>query len=605
MTVHRMTLVGLSIGILVGAAFTTILFLVAGPDTETGAAGGQEKEPLYWVAPMDPNYRRDEPGQSPMGMDLIPVYEEGVDGGAGPGTIRISPDVVNNLGVRTAPVERGQLDPQIDTVGYLQANQDELVHINPRIEGWIEKLSVNTAGDRVTEGQPLYALYSPELVNVQQEFLQALQQGNPGFIRAAEDRLKAWQVSDRFVQALRRDKQVRQTVTYYAPQDGYVEALNVRQGEFVQPGKVLMSLAKLENIWVEAEVFANQAHLVEVGLPATMTLDYLPQKAWQGEVDYVYPTLNPKTRTLPVRLKFSNEDGELKPNMFAHMAIHGRTETDTLLVPKEAVIRTGEMNRVVLALGDGQFKSVEVSLGRRDDQYVEILEGVEAGERVVTSAQFLLDSESSKTSDFKRLHHGEEADVDAAASDVVETEATINSVMPDMRMINVTHAPIEAWDWPEMTMDFEASEEVELSGLQQGSKVRLEIEKTDDGGYVVNNIRLHDGEQSDATDSDIVTTEATVNSVMPGMRMLNVTHAPIEAWGWPEMTMDFDVSEQVELSGLKQGSKVQLEIEKTEDGGHLVTGIRLADDSSGDNRKTKDSMDMNSDMRKVDREGQE
>lgn len=519
MTIHRTALVGLSVGTLVGAAFTATFFLVASPETETGAAQSYENEPLYWVAPMDPNYRRDEPGQSPMGMDLIPVYEEGVaGGGAGPGTIQISPDVVNNLGVRTAPVERGQLDPQIDTVGYLQANQDELIHINPRVEGWIEKLYVTTAGDRVAEGQPLYELYSPELVNAQQEFLQALQQGSPGFIQAAEDRLKAWWVPDSFIQALRRDRQARQTVPYYAPQDGYVEALNVRQGEFVQPGKVIMSLAQLENIWVEAEVFANQAHLVEVGLPATMTLDYLPGKTWQGEVDYVYPTLNPETRTLPVRLKFSNEDGALKPNMFADVVIHGESGADTVLVPKEAVIRTGDMDRVVLALGDGQFKSIEVSLGRSDEQYFEILEGVAAGERIVTSAQFLLDSESSKTSDFKRLHHGEEAG--AVAPNVVETEATINSIMPDMRMLNVTHAPIEAWDWPEMTMDFNVAEGVELSNLKPGATVQLEIQKTEDGGYTITSVRLADdrkGDDQKAKNDMNMNMNMDMDMDMPGM----------------------------------------------------------------------------------------
>ncbi len=480
-------------GAVVGIAGT--LLLSTGQD-EPASVDTDARKPLYWVAPMDPNYRRDEPGQSPMGMDLIPVYEDGSAGeDAGPGTIRISPDVVNNLGVRTAPVQWGQLNPEIDTVGYVQANQDELVHINPRIEGWIEKLYVKTAGDRVEKGQPLYELYSPELVNAQQEFLQALQQGSSEFTQAAEDRLKTWQMSDDAIEALRRDRQVQQTVTYYAPQDGYVQALNIREGEFVQPGKVLMSLARLDTVWVEAEVFASQTHLVEVGLPATMTLDYLPRRAWQGEVDYVYPTLNPETRTLPVRLKFSNENDELKPNMFAHVVIHGQNGADTTLVPKEAVIRTGDMDRVVLALGDGQFKSIEVSLGRSDEQYFEILEGVEAGERIVTSAQFLLDSESSKTSDFKRLHHGEEAG--AVAPNVVETEATINSIMPDMRMLNVSHAPIEAWGWPQMTMDFDVAEGVELSSLKPGATVQLEIQKTEDGGYTVNSVRLADHPKGD------------------------------------------------------------------------------------------------------------
>lgn len=478
---------GAVIGLVIGAGLTYIL--ANSSDSADQKDTGGKQEPLYWVAPMDPNYRRDAPGKSPMGMDLIPVYEEDAAGaGAGPGTVRISPDVVNNLGVRTALVERGQLSQKIETVGYLRSDQDQLVHVSPRVEGWIETLSVKAAGERVVKGQPLYELYSPELVNAQQEYLQALNQGNSSFIRAAEERLKAWRVSDETIQTLRRKKQVLQTVTFHASQDGYVEALNVRQGEFVQPGTVLMSLAKLDTIWAEAEVFANQAHLVEHGLPATMTLDYLPQKSWHGEVDYVYPTVTPETRTLPVRLKFTNVDGQLKPNMFVHLVIQGQAEGETVLVPKEAVIRTGDMNRVVLALGDGQFKSVEVSLGRSDSEYMEILEGVEPGEKIVTSAQFLLDSESSKTSDFKRLQHGDE-DAGTSASEPVETIAVINSIMPDMRMLNVTHPPIEAWSWPEMTMDFNVSEEIDLSGLQPGMEVHLEIEQTEEGGYLITQLR--------------------------------------------------------------------------------------------------------------------
>jgi len=395
------------IGTGAGAGVTYMLADNGGKDAASDAS--RERKPLYWVAPMDANYRRDQPGKSPMGMDLVPVYDEESSGeGTGPGTVRISPDVVNNLGVRTGLVKQGKLRSKIDTVGYVEYNPDKLVHINPRIEGWIERLYVNTAGDRIAQGQPLYALYSPELVNAQQEFLQALSQGSRQFVQAAEDRLRVWQVSNDFIEKLRRTKQVRQTVIYYAPKAGYLEALNVRQGEFVQPGRVLMSIATLEDIWVEVQVFADQVHLVEVGLPATMTLDYLPGRTWKGEVDYVYPTLNAKTRTLPVRLKFNNEDGQLKPAMFANVVIRAASDSDTTLVPREAVIRTGDMDRVVLALGDGRFKSVAVTLGRTDGESVEILDGVVPGEHVVTSAQFLIDSESSKTSDFMRMHHGDD-----------------------------------------------------------------------------------------------------------------------------------------------------------------------------------------------------
>jgi Cu(I)/Ag(I) efflux system membrane fusion protein len=573
-------LLAAAVGLITGAVIT--YFLTGGGSGETADAASGKKEPLYWVAPMDANYRRDEPGKSPMGMDLIPVYEEDAGGeDAGPGTVRISPDVVNNIGVRTAAVEMGQLQSRIDTVGYVQYNEDELVHINPRIEGWIEKLYVTTAGDPVEKGQPLYALYSPELVNAQEEYLQALRQGSQQFVRAAEERLKAWQVSESFIAQLRKDRKARQTIAYNAPQSGFVAELNVRQGEFVQPGKVLMSLAILDTVWVEAEVFANQVHLVETGLPATMTLSYIPGKTWQGEVDYVYPTLTAETRTLPVRLKFNNENGELKPNMFANLVIHAESPSETVLVPREAVIRTGDMDRVVLALGDGRFKSIEVTTGRSDNNSIEILDGVDAGDRIVTSAQFLLDSESSKTSDFKRLHHGEDAEEETAEQ--VTAEATINDVMLDSRMLNVTHSPIEAWGWPEMTMDFNVGKNVDMSALEPGLEVELDIRKEEDGSYTITRIDVP-GDVS----SEQVTAEAIINDVDSDRRMLNVIHSPIEAWGWPEMTMDFNVGKNVDMSALEPGLEVELNIRKEEDGSYTITRIHVP----GNRAMEMEGMDM-------------
>ncbi len=372
-------------------------------DEQAGAAA-----PLYWVAPMDPNYRRDGPGTSPMGMDLIPVYADSGMNADNPGMIFISPAVVNNLGVRTAPVERRSMHTRITTVGYVQYDEDQLVHIHPRVEGWIEQLYVQAAGDPVEEGEPLYSLYSPQLVNAQEEFLLALNRDNERFVQAAEDQLRALQISDEEINELRSTRQVRQTLTFYVPQSGVVDNLNIREGFFVGPGTTLMSIGTLNDVWVEAEVFERQAALVEAGLPVTMSLDYLPGRLWEGSVDYVYPTLNAETRTARVRLRFENPDGLLKPNMFAFVTILADAADGVLTVPREAVIRTARQDRLVLAAGDGRFKSVAVSLGRLDDQYAEITQGVEEGEQVVVSAQFLLDSESSKTSDFMRMDHDDE-----------------------------------------------------------------------------------------------------------------------------------------------------------------------------------------------------
>jgi len=410
------------VGIVLGVAASTLVFFnLERGDAASGAdtnATGRDK-PLYWVAPMDPDYRRDKPGKSPMGMDLVPVYATGGGGvDAGPGTIEISPEVVNNLGVRTARVERRTLTTRIRTVGYVQYDEDRLIHIHPRVEGWIEKLYVNAAGDPVVQGQPLYELYSPQLVNAQEEMLLSLKRNNNRLVQAAQDRLLALQLSTSFIDELKRERQVRQTITFRAPQSGVVDNLNIREGFFVQPGTTLMSIGALDDVWVEAEVFARQAALVEVGLPVVMTLNYLPGKEWRGSVDYVYPSLDEKTRTLRIRLRFNNTAGMLKPNMFAQVFIEAGRGGDALMVPREAVIRTGSQDRVVLALGDGRFKSVAVRLGQLDEQYTQILEGLEEGDKVVVSAQFLLDSESSKSAGFMRMQLGDTED-----SSMLETAA--------------------------------------------------------------------------------------------------------------------------------------------------------------------------------------
>lgn len=455
-----------------------------------------EKKPLYWVAPMDPNYKRDKPGKSPMGMDLIPVYEEdagGAEGGAG--TVQISPDVVNNLGVRTVVAERKKMHATIQTVGYVQYDEDQLVHIHPRVEGWIEKLYIKASGDPVTIGEPLYDLYSPVLVNAQEELVLALERKAPRLVTASEERLASLRVSKEVIEQLKRDRQVKQTITFYAPQSGIVDNLQVRQGFFVKPGSTIMSIGVLSQVWVEAEIFERQASLVKAGLPVTMTLDYLPGKEWRGGVDYVYPTLDPKTRTVRVRLRFDNSDRLLKPNMFAQVVIEAENSEQILQVPKEAVIRSGNSNRVVLALGDGRFKSINVKVGRLDDHSAEILSGLTEGEKVVASAQFLIDSESSKTSDFKRMYHGEKV---APAS--VWVEATINSLMADERMINLTHKPISQWDWPEMTMDFKVAESVDYAKLNKGMPLAVEISRIQDNQYEITNIHIPGSDEGKSLD---------------------------------------------------------------------------------------------------------
>lgn len=446
---------------------------------------GEEKAPLYWVAPMDANYRRESPGKSPMGMDLVPVYADETNSNHGPGVVRISPDVINNLGVRVAKVKEDVLHAEIKTVGYVKYDEDQLKHIHPRVEGWVEKLYVKASGDPVTKGQPLYDLYSPQLVNAQEEYLLALGRNNKSLIQAAENRLQALQLSKNFISLLKKERRVQQKITFNAPQSGVVDNLNIREGFFVNPGTTLMSVGKLDQVWVEAEIFERQAVLVRKGLPVTMSLDYIEGKQWKGEVDYVYPALDPATRTLRVRLRFDNQDLVLRPNMFAEVRIFSDSTEKHLLVPKEAVIRTGTHNIVVLALGDGQFKSIAVELGATDESYISITKGLSVDDQVVVSAQFLLDSESSKNSDFKRMNHK-----DGGASDSVSTLAKVINIDKEARKAVIKHSEIKSWGWPVMTMTFRFSDDVDISKIESESEMHMELTKQDDGSAVITGVHL-------------------------------------------------------------------------------------------------------------------
>lgn len=367
----------------------------------TVAAADNEREILYWVAPMDSNYRRDKPGKSPMGMKLVPVYADEA-GGNGSG-VSIAPEMLQNLGVRTAVAERSRLWRGINTVGYVDYDESRVSHIHLRTEGWIEHLVAHSEGERVRKGEKLLSLYSPDLVNAQEEFVQALNNGNKGLIRASRERLIALGIPPDQVKQLEKSRKVEQTISIYSPQDGVVSRLMVRHGMYVTPDKQVMSLADLSSIWLLAEIFESQADWVRVGQPAEVKLAFLPGRTWEGTVEYIYPSLDPKTRTLKARLRFDNPDEALKPNMYADVKIFGGSKENVIVIPVEALIRTGREQRVVVSLGAGRFESRTVTAGIESGDWVEILEGIEPGDTVVTSGQFLIDSEASLKASMTRM----------------------------------------------------------------------------------------------------------------------------------------------------------------------------------------------------------
>ncbi|VAW50358.1 Cobalt/zinc/cadmium efflux RND transporter, membrane fusion protein, CzcB family [hydrothermal vent metagenome] len=446
-------------------------------------AAEDEKEIMYWVAPMDPNYRRDKAGKSPMGMDLIPFYAgEDSDGS----TVSISPTVVQNLGVRTAKAELTRLWRGIDTVGYVDYDESKVSHIHLRTTGWVENLTVKSEGERVKKGDRLFDLYSPELVNAQEEFVVALSSGNKGLVRASKERLSALGISKNQINQLKKDKRVKQRISIYASQDGVVSDFPVRDGMYIKPSMKVMTLGDLSSVWLLAEVFERQSQWVEVGQDAEVTLSYIPGKNWQGKVEYIYPSLDPKTRTLKVRLRFDNPGERLKPNMYANVKIYGGAKENTIVIPLEGLIRTGREERVIIALGEGKFEARSVTAGIESGDYVEIMEGVNEGEKIVTSGQFLIDSEASMRASITRMSEPQESESgmsdmsDATESKIVSGSGVVKVVMAEDRKLKLQHEPIKELGWPAMTMDFILADDVDISNLSVDEKVMFVLEERDD-----------------------------------------------------------------------------------------------------------------------------
>ena len=359
-----------------------------------------------YVCPMHPQIVRDEPGNCPIcGMDLV---AKRIDASAGKRPeVAISPEVVQSMGVRTAKVERGTLWKYIRTVGRIDYDETRLAHVHPRAEGWLERLSVKAEGDEVARGQVLGYLYAPDILSAQVDFLIALRHGerrtSAARVEKARNLLRLLDVPEAVIKSIEREGETRNTVPLVAPIEGVVTKLGVRQGMFVTPSTEIYTIADLSRVWVQVDVFEHQLAWLAVGLSAEMRVPAHPGRVWEGEVDYVYPELDPRTRTLRVRLRFANPEGLLKPNMFAEVIIYGGPRRDVLTIPREALIVTGERETVVRALGGGRFQPVDVVTGMKRGGQVEVLSGVDEGDEIVTSGQFLIDSESSLQASFARI----------------------------------------------------------------------------------------------------------------------------------------------------------------------------------------------------------
>ena len=369
-----------------------------------------------YVCPMHAQIVRDQPGSCPIcGMDLV---KKVIDAQAGKRpTVEISNAVINSMGVRTAPAAEQTLWRYIQTVGRIDYDETRLAHVHPRAEGWMEKLNLRIEGDPVKKGQVLGEIYSPEILNAQVDFLIALNQ-SAGTVRMqkARNQLRLLGVPEGTISLIQKRGESLNTVPLIAPSSGVVTKLGMREGMFVKPDMEIVTIADLGKIWVLVDVYEHQMDWLSVGQSTEIRVPAYPGRVWEGTVQYIYPDLDPKSRTLKVRLAFDNPDGLLKANMFAEVVIYGGPKREVLAVPSDAVIQTGRRSSVVLALGQGRFRPVDVETGMASNGMVEILNGLEAGDEVVISGQFLIDSESSLQASFLRMAESEEP----AASSAVQ-----------------------------------------------------------------------------------------------------------------------------------------------------------------------------------------
>ena len=502
---------GLSGGYLIGTRQTQT---AAGPETPTAApTAAKVRKLLYYRNPMGLPDTSPAPKKDPMGMDYIPVYEGEDDGEANAADsanlIKISTEKIQKLGVRVETAELRPLEKIVRAVGRVEPDEKRLYTIAPKFEGYVERLHVNVTGQAVAKGQPLFEVYSPELVSAQREYaiaaqgMQALKDAGPdaqnGMKQLAESslmRLKNWDISEEQVKALAQSGEPKRTLTFRSPVNGIVTEKKAVQGMRFMPGDALYQVADLSAVWVVADVFEQDIGQVKTGAKARIRINAYPDKVFDGRISYVYPTLKAETRTVSVRVELANPGGLLKPAMFAQMELPvGRSEK-VLTVPDSAVIDSGTRRIVLIQLKEGRFEPREVKLGARSDSYVEVMEGVKAGEQVVVAANFLIDAESNLKAAVGGLGghagHGSPAAGSPDAKPVAtghQAEGTVDSVDTKAGSVSVSHGPVASLKWPAMTMDFKPANEALLKDLKPGAAISFEFVERQPGEWVITSVK--------------------------------------------------------------------------------------------------------------------
>jgi len=471
----------------------------SGEVTAQAAVDGQKtaKKLLYYRNPMGLPDTSPVPKKDPMGMDYLPVYAGEDEAESG---LKISPEKIQKMGVKTAPAKLQMLDRSVRASGRVEIDESRTYEVTAKFEGYIERLYVNTSGQPVGRGQPLFEVYSPELVSAQREYALAAQGvgklGEAGdeaqgamrqLAESSLQRLKNWDISEEQVKALAKNGDAKRTLTFRSPVAGIVTEKKAVQGMRFMPGETLFQIADTSTVWVQADVFEQDIAAVNVGQKAKIKINAYPGEVFEGRIAYVYPTLMAETRTVPVRIELANPKGRLKPAMFADVDIPVGGAAPVLTVPTSAVIDSGTRQVVVVQLAEGRFEPRPVKLGQRGGEFVQVLEGVKEGESVVVAANFLIDAESNLKAALGGMQQAEGAATKPVAVGH-KADGTLNAIDLANGSVTVSHGPVASLNWPAMKMDFVLANAALVSGVKPGAAIEFEFVERQAGEWVITSL---------------------------------------------------------------------------------------------------------------------
>lgn len=540
------------------------------------AGGADGPEILYWVAPMDPNFRRDGPGKSPMGMDLVPVYE-GQEPGGDPEEVRLNAAEINAIGVRTALARMTDIAHRIETVGFVGYDEHLTSHVHTRVDGWIEVLNVRAVGDAVRQGDVLFELFSPEFGVASFDFVRTLRGGSGLSRESARSKLRSHGATETQIAEMERTGEADSRIRVEAPRDGIVVGLAAADGMFLQPGTEAVSITDLSSVWLIVDVFERDIARLGDDMRAVAHFDHLPGRTFEGEIDYIYPALDPKTRTLPVRLRFDNAENLLRPGMFGSVSLQPGATRQALTVPSEALIRTGGGERVILKTGEGTFRPRLVTTGLRDSfgegGRTEILQGLEPGEEVVVSAQFLIDSESALNAGFMRMAPTDE--------EPARGTGTLVALDREARMATVRHSALDSLGWPAMVSTFPVRADAPLDRLAVGDDVAFTAARGADGLLGLLELGPDDG---------IAATGTGVALAVTADGNLTLDHDPIPDLGWPAMRMDLPVV-GLDPAAIPLNEPIRFDLAKDDGGLFSIVAVHAQDDGQANADSTPPAED--------------